>query len=161
MQARLLSSVVTFFLLTAGTAGAGSPRCTNFDEATLKQMALELLQQDLAGARLPDQSVCLSQLKPQMTIVAHSPLQEGGHTPEWIPDKAEIKVLGVKPEDAGGFRSLRAKVQFELRYAGKLIRDDIEMLLNYSPEDQAQNGCGAPLSWPKVWRVRESCKKTR
>lgn len=82
-HSRLISCALGALSLSA-VASAGTP-CGSLGPEVLKGIALELVEADLAGARLPLGSACLSELKPRYTRVSKDPVQEGGcRRSQWV-----------------------------------------------------------------------------
>ena len=138
------------------SAQAFEEDCKKFSSDTLRAMAQELIEQDLAGARLPEKSPCLKALKPKFTVVSHDPVQMDFDRVEWVGDEVQVRVLSVEPLLLGK-KPEGAKATFEVGLAGNWYRDEIRFNLNQSPSVQRQEGCGGVMEYPKHWRVKKSC----
>lgn len=147
----LLRLLLISFALAASPALAGSP-CGQFGPEVLKGIALELVEADLAGARLPAGSHCLSELKPTYTRVSRDPVQEAGLAPDSVATGLKPRILSVTPSGAG-----EATANYELGSGKSAVRDQVTFILNRDPKVQERYGCGGILAFPAKWRVRESC----
>ena len=126
--------------------------CGGFEKPALEAIALELIEADLAGARLPGGSACLKELKPVFTRAWSDPVQEGGLAPESVAIGLKPKVLSVKTLGKG-----EASATYVLGSGKAAIRDEVTFLLNRDPKVQEKYGCGGVLAFPKKWRVRQHC----
>lgn len=149
-HSRLISCALGALSLSA-VASAGTP-CGSLGPEVLKGIALELVEADLAGARLPLGSACLSELKPRYTRVSKDPVQEGGLSPESVGSLLKPRILAVTPSGPG-----EATASYKLGSGATALRDSLTFILHRDPKVQERHGCGGILTFPAKWRVRESC----
>lgn len=145
-----------------GHASGAQPLCAAFDDRVLKELAMELIEHDLAGVRLAEESSCVARLRAQQDAattpprvrVLRDPIQDAGAIRslglEAIADGAKVKITRVRRLDLD-----TASAEYTL--AGVKKKGVIEFLLDTDAEKQASYGCARLLSIKGPWRVRKSC----
>ncbi len=158
----LVFALVLWFLGCVHHASGAQPLCGNFDEPLLRELATELIEHDLAGVRLPDESPCVARLRAAQAAAGAPPKVRVLRDP--IQDLRAIQSLGLESiSDDATFKITRIRrldtdtASAEYSLAGVKKKGVLEFLLDTDAEKQASYGCARLLSIKGPWRVRKSC----
>ena len=155
--------VLALLSVSLGRAASGAtPICAAFDDPLLRELATQLVEHDLAGVRLTDESSCVARLRAEQAASATPPKVRVVRDP--IQDARAIQALGLESiANDARIRITRVRrldqdtASAEYSLSGVKKKGVIEFLLDTDAEKQANYGCARLLSIKGPWRVRKAC----
>lgn len=149
-------------VLSGNLSHAAQPICPAMDENVLKELALGLVESDLAGVRLTVESPCVAKLRAEQAAAPVRPKIRVVRDP--IQDLRAILALGLSSvADDAKVRIIKVRrldedtASAEYSISGVKKKGTIQFLLDTDAEKQETYGCARLLSIKGPWRVRESC----